>query len=95
MELHRFEVHVNDGDVDGSQDADVHLEGPANEKKFADVFDSDYIGTPRGQPEESLQRVASSAAPNGDRSAQQRMYPRGYGGFRGGGGRGGGGRGRW
>jgi len=85
MELHRFEAHINDNQGEGEEDVDVHLEGPANEKKFVDVFDAAYLLSPRAQSVESFQRVNSSSAPN---AAAQRMAPRGFGQGRGGGGRG-------
>ncbi len=59
LELHRFEVYINDGDADCSEDLDTHLTGPSNEKSFADLFSADYIVTPKPQPEDSFQRVAS------------------------------------
>jgi hypothetical protein len=59
LELHRFEVYINDGDGDCSEDRDTHLTGPSNEKSFADVFSANYIVTPKAQPEDSFKRVAS------------------------------------
>jgi hypothetical protein len=83
MELHRFEVYINDG----CEDAEIELGGPA--EKFDNVFNSDYLFTPKAGPEDSLQRIASTEVFNADRPGNFRPA-------RGGGGRGyqGGGAGR-
>lgn len=83
MELHRFELYINDG----CEVADIELGGPA--EKFDSVFNSDYLFTPRAGPEDSLQRIAATEVVNSDRLGNP-------GAARGGGGRGyqGGGAGR-
>ena len=60
MELHRFEVYINDG----CEDAEIELGGPA--EKFDNVFDSDYLCTPKAGPEDSLQRIAVSEVFNAE-----------------------------
>ena len=71
MELHRFELYINDGDDEsGAHSHDGFMEEP---DAFVDGFNAAYLVTPKAQSETALQRVASSSS--APVNAAQRQQP--------------------